>query len=252
MRNPWDGEIVAKTISVVGIDLDGTLLELSDQFIAQYLLKVDQWVASRLRMEPVLAKAIWETTVWACSLDHGPTLLEDAFFERLCSLIKISREDIKEVFQMFYQEVFPELQRLSHPIVGAMGFLTQIQALGLKVVLLTSPVFPRIAIDERLRWAGIEGFPFDWISSLEVVHAAKPHPAYYLGAAKTLDIAPSNWLMVGNDLEQDIRPARVSGMHTWWVSDGRFDYAVPDEDVLKGPLHDVIPYLKAHLSLAIE
>jgi FMN phosphatase YigB (HAD superfamily) len=112
-----------------------------------------------------------------------------------------------------------------------MGFLTQLQAMGLRVVLLTSPVFPRVAIEERLVWAGLEGFPFDWISSFEVVHAAKPHPAYYREAATTLGIEPQHWLMVGNDLDADIRPAVATGMQAWWVN----GQELPDD--LRGKVH---------------
>ncbi len=230
------------TILALGLDLDGTLLRLSNQFIPTYLADVDRWIAPRLGIAETLSQDVMATTRWIVSQNHEPSLLADAFYEHLQARTGLDPEAVQTVFEEYYRDQFPKLQYLGRPIPGMMGFLAHIRELGLKIALLTSPLFPRVAIEERLRWAGLEGFPFDWISCFEIVHASKPHPAYYQEAATGFNINPRHWLMVGNDPEEDIRPALAVGMQTWWVGEGEL---APDllHRVLTGPIYDVLPYL---------
>ena len=51
-------------------------------------------------------------------------------------------------------------------------------ASGYQVVIATAPLFPLLAIQERLRWAEIDECPFTLITSMETSHFAKPHPEY--------------------------------------------------------------------------
>ena len=46
------------------------------------------------------------------------------------------------------------------------------------------------------------------------VGAAKPDPAIYLAACEAANIAPSDCLMVGDDIERDMKPAKQLGMKT--------------------------------------
>jgi hypothetical protein len=78
-------------IRAVGVDLDGTLLQLADDFIAQYLRLVNDWVAPRLNLDAMFSKAIWETTMWATAQDHGPILFQDAFYRNLCQATEVPR-----------------------------------------------------------------------------------------------------------------------------------------------------------------
>ncbi len=237
-----DEILLKSSILALGLDLDGTLLRLSDQFIPQYLADVDRWVAPRLAVGH-LSNEVMATTMWLVSRNHEDTLLADAFYTHFTERTGLDPFMVKTVFEQYYSEEFPKLKYLGRPIPGMMGFLAELRALGLKMALLTSPLFPRVAIEERLRWAGIEGVPFDWISCFEIVHASKPHPAYYEEAARQFDISPQHWLMVGNDPVEDIRPARAIGMQTWCVRE-----ELPDDlrdQVLKGPVYDVLSYLKS-------
>ncbi len=231
-----------RTILALGLDLDGTLLRLSNQFIPKYLADVDRWVAPRLLRSRTVSQDIMETTAWVVSQNHGEGLLADAFYEHFHQRTGVDSATVKAVFEAYYRDRFPQLGYLGKPIPGMMGFLTQLQALDVKLALLTHPLFPLAAIEERLRWAGIEGFPFDWVSCFEIVHASKPHPAFYLEAATRLDISPHHWMMVGNDLDEDIRPALAAGMQAWWVGDTGLHQDLR-EQVLAGPIYEVLDYL---------
>jgi len=50
------------------------------------------------------------------------------------------------------------------------------------------------------------------------MHARKPHAAYYNEIAKMIGVDPQDCLMVGNEVKNDILPARKAGMKTFWVT----------------------------------
>jgi hypothetical protein len=89
-----------------------------------------------------------------------------------------------------------------------------------KVAVVTNPLFPSTAIEQRLDWAGLppRANPFDLITSYEESHFAKPHPEYLAEALAHLGSQPEETLLVGDDLEMDIRPAQRLGLRTFWVT----------------------------------
>ncbi len=51
------------------------------------------------------------------------------------------------------------------------------------------------------------------------MHASKPNPAYYREIASRLKVTPDQCVMVGNDVQMDILPARRAGMKTFWITE---------------------------------
>jgi FMN phosphatase YigB (HAD superfamily) len=75
---------------------------------------------------------------------------------------------------------------------------------GLKTVLATQPVFPRIATESRMKWAGLEAEDFLLYTTYENSSFSKPSVGYYLDIAKRIGVAPEECLMVGNDVTDDM------------------------------------------------
>jgi FMN phosphatase YigB (HAD superfamily) len=92
-------------------------------------------------------------------------------------------------------------------------------AAGYTVAIATQPVFPLVAIQQRLEWAGVADFPYALITSYEIMHTTKPHPAFYRDVCAMIGHRPEDCLMVGNDPDSDIRPAAAAGLHTFWLAD---------------------------------
>lgn len=82
---------------------------------------------------------------------------------------------------------------------------------GLRLVLAINPVFPALAIRERMRWAGIARMPWELITSYENMHSCKPNPEYYREIAASLQLRPEECLAVGNDTVEDLAAA-AAGM----------------------------------------
>lgn len=230
-------------IRAVGFDLDDTLLTLDASFIPQYLRMLEGFVSPILGYQGALAQEVMASTAVMMAQVGRSRRIEDIFYEDFGQRTGFDRQRLEPLFRQFYQDHFPRLQHLARPVYGVMGLLTTIASLGYQVALLTSPVFPEVAISERLRWAGLEGFPFVWRSGLEHVRASKPTPDFYLEAADAVGIPPEEWLMVGNDFAEDILPSRVAGMSAWWIP-GEGDRREVPPGVLTGSLYQVLPHLQ--------
>ena len=92
------------------------------------------------------------------------------------------------------------------------------RAKGMKTVLATSPVFPKIATIERMSWAGLDPSLFDIITTYENSRLSKPNPAFYKDLADRLGLKPEECLMVGNDTLDDM-VAREEGLNVYLVTD---------------------------------
>ena len=85
-------------------------------------------------------------------------------------------------------------------------------------MLATNPIFPRIATENRIRWAGLDKNDFDWITTFEVCRYCKPNPKYYEEILTRLNLDPKQCVMIGNDVKEDMT-ARSLGMEGWLITD---------------------------------
>ena len=90
-------------------------------------------------------------------------------------------------------------------------------AAGHHVALATDPVFPLVATEERVRWAGLDPARFELISSFETFHFTKTHPAYFAEMLGRLGWPDEPVVMAGNDVERDLRTAARLGLTTFHV-----------------------------------
>lgn len=96
--------------------------------------------------------------------------------------------------------------------------MAQIKALGCRVALATNPIFPNVATESRIRWAGLEPEDFTLYTTYENTGHCKPNPAYYSEIASRLSVEPENCLMVGNDAQEDTAAA-LAGMKVFLLTD---------------------------------
>ena len=82
----------------------------------------------------------------------------------------------------------------------------------------TNPIFPAVATESRIRWAGLTPADFELYTTYENIGFCKPNPAYYLEIANRLNVVPEECLMVGNDVTEDM-VARSVGMRGFLLTD---------------------------------
>lgn len=88
------------------------------------------------------------------------------------------------------------------------------------MVIATNPLFPRTAIEQRLQWAGVgaDEFSYALVTTYEIMHASKQHPAYYREILGRIKREPGECLMVGDDWGWDVLPTTRLGLSAWWIA----------------------------------
>ena len=225
-------------------DLDGTMLNMEiDKFLPLYFKEMVQAAEKHgLPGQELLAKVIASTDVMVNTKNPGVTN-EEAFWADFQKNWQYDFQKTYDFFQLFYDQHFPLLKSHfdSYPI--AKDIMNEAFSKGLKVVIATNSIFPLQAITERLNWAGIEHFPYDLITSYEIMHYCKPHPDYFLEIANMLQVKPQRCLMIGNDTGEDLVAGKV-GMKTFLVENLIIDRGTDFVPDWRGSINDLHEFLK--------
>jgi FMN phosphatase YigB (HAD superfamily) len=200
-------------------DLDGTLLDLSvDAFLRRYFAALDDAISPVFPDVDLMPAVLGSTAVM--QRPHPGATNREVFFIDFKERTGIDLDERWSIFDAFYRNVFPTLGFGYGPADGARRAVEAAQSIGLKTAVATQPIFPRIAIDHRLQWAGLADIRFDAVTSYEDMRACKPQSEYFLQTAAMIGCEPQDCLMVGDDRDMDMAAAAV-GMGTYYVGDQR-------------------------------
>lgn len=199
-------------------DLDGTLLPMDqDVFTKGYF----QLLAGKLQehgYDPqALAGHIW-TGIGAMVQNDGSRTNEEAFWAEFTKIYGEKAREDQEVFERFYREDFQKAQAFCGFNPQAKETVTALKAQGYPVALATNPIFPSIATESRIRWAGLEPEDFLFYTTYENSRFSKPNPEYYRSLTHRLDCPAEACVMVGNDVDEDM-VARTVGMEVFLLTD---------------------------------
>ncbi len=199
------------------LDLDDTLLNTNFQaFIPAYFQALARELAPRIPPERMF-RALLAGTQKMNENDDFSRSLSEVFDEVFYPMLDIPPGHLDIAIERFYDDIFPTLQNLTSPVPDAKPFVDWAFSQGYRIAIATDPLFPRKATHHRLRWAGFDPAQFEVISSYEHFHFSKAHPAYYAEVLGHMGWHDGPVLMVGNDLERDILPAKRLGLATWLV-----------------------------------
>ena len=206
------------SISVVLFDLDGTLLPMDqDVFLKTYLGMLSKRMASYGYDPKNFVSGIWQGTM-AVIANDGSRINEDVFWEAFSAIQgKDTLADIK-YFEAFYREQFDDVRSVCSFNTEARATVDKIKSAGLRIALATNPVFPSIATEKRMAWAGFKPSDFELYTTYENSRYCKPNPKYYLEIASKLGVTPEECLMVGNDVSDDMA-AQKAGMKVFLLTD---------------------------------
>lgn len=205
-------------LTTVFFDLDGTLLPMDqEQFIREYIGRMARALAPYGYEPEKLVSAIWGAT-GALVKNDGADSNEHLFWQVFSQLLGRDAQQDENLFLKFYQEDFQQVRHSCGFDPRAAETVRAIRSMGLDTVLATNPLFPAIATQSRLRWAGLEPEEFLCITTYENSRFCKPNPDYYWQLLKQLDLQPQNCLMVGNDAREDM-VAQELGMQVFLLTD---------------------------------
>jgi FMN phosphatase YigB (HAD superfamily) len=232
------------------LDLDNTLLVNNmDTFVPAYLGAWSRLVANFVDPKRFVDALLGGTRQMTRNRRPDATLQEvfEAFF---FPALQVDVAQFREIAERFYAQVFPTLRGLTKPRPEAVALVEQALARGYRLAIATNPLFPLTAIQQRLAWAGlpVESFSFAMVPSYERFHFTKPEPAYFAEMLGFLGWPDGPVVMVGDDLELDIHPARKAGIPAFWLahpgSEGAGSIAGPDGPTMTGSLEDILPWLE--------
>ena len=199
-------------------DLDGTLLPMDQEvFVKDYLGRLAKKMAPHGYDPQLLVQAVWKGT-GAMVKNDGRQSNEAVFWQVFTGIF--GQEAMKDLplFEEFYETEFQEARRSCGFNPAAAETVRALHAMGYTTVLATNPLFPPVATQSRVRWAGLEPEDFAFITTYDNSSFCKPNPDYYREILGKLKLKSEECLMVGNDVGEDMI-AEALGMQVFLLTD---------------------------------
>ena len=206
------------SIRYILFDLDGTLLPMDqDTFIKAYFGRLAANLAPHGYDPKKLIDGIWGGTA-AMIKNDGSKTNEQAFWDFFATVFDKDVRKDEPLFDAYYRTDFQQVQSACGFDPRAAQAIAVIKDMGFTLVLATNPIFPAIATESRMRWAGLNQDDFVLYTTYENSRHCKPNPAYYRDILATLGAKPDECLMVGNDVSEDMI-AETLGMKVFLLTD---------------------------------
>jgi FMN phosphatase YigB (HAD superfamily) len=229
------------------LDLDDTLLLNPMQtFLPAYLQQLSTHLA-RFAPPTQMVQALLAGTEEMMQNQRPDRTLKQVFEAVFYPALGLRPRALRASIEQFYAEIFPTLQPLTRPQPAAVQLVESALERGYRLAIATNPLFPLTAITQRLEWAGLspQKYPFSLIPSYETFHFTKPNPAFFAELLAYLDWPEGPLVMVGDDVERDIRSAQAMGLATYWVHNEQPTSVSSDAAPAGGPLEDLLSWLDA-------
>ncbi len=191
------------TYEAIFFDLDGTLLDLDmDYFLKSYFGGVASFV-SRKGFDPdAFIKALGAGVQSMTNETGGYNI--DRFWRTFCMLSHTERKVVEPLITEYYETEFDLIGKDIVARPEATEILSVLKCKKYPLYLTTMPLFPRIAVERRLAWAGCSPDFFDRITTYDNSTSTKPHLAYYQENIDQIKLGPEKVLMVGNNTKEDL------------------------------------------------
>ena len=208
-----------KDIKAVIFDLDGTLLPMED--LVKFMMTYFELLSKKLSGYGVEAKRFFDATMRSMkemAENTSKRTNADIFWKYFEEEFGHKEEELADKIEDFYKNEYLGLKSLTGHNPEIAPAIKELKSRGYRLAVATNPLFPAIALKERLKWAGVDINDFEFITTYEDYHSCKPSPNYYKEVAKNLNLSPSEIMMVGNDTSDDMS-AVGAGMKVFLLTD---------------------------------
>lgn len=227
-------------------DLDGTLLPMDlptfQMTNGKYMYAYIQKHSEGYEREE-FSKASW-AAIYAMKGNDGKKLNLEVYYDTYAELLG---DRIKKDFHYileFYKNAYEPVKESCgfHPLAGPA--IQQLKDTGVRLVLATTPWFPKDAIRSRITWAGVDPDAFEFYTTFDNSHYCKPNPGYYQEILDRLELEASDCLMVGNDVKEDMSAAEI-GMNVFLMTEYLINKENKDISLYPhGGFDDLLAYIK--------
>lgn len=231
-------------IKAVLFDLDGTLLPMDQETFMKGYFGLLAAKTAPLGYDPKkLIDAIWSGTA-AMVKNDGKETNETAFWRRFSEIYGPGERADRAVFEDFYCNDFQRVVEYCAPTEKAKSVVEEVKKLGFRTILATNPIFPAIATESRIHWAGLEPANFEFFTAMETSRFSKPNPNYFRAVAERAGLTPEECLMVGNDAAEDM-VAQTLGMKVFLLTDNLINKEGRDISVFpNGSFDQLLEFVK--------
>ena len=225
------------------IDLDGTLLHMDqDKFIKTYFGEVAKKFSKDFDSELILQGLIAGTK--AMYKNDGTLTNEDIFWKVFKEITNYSKEDTIDLFEDFYLNEFENARVATSYTPYAKKLIDVLKDKGYEIIVATNPLFPKIATQKRLEWAGLDLNDFKEFTTYENYHYTKPNPLYFKEILDKFNLKAENCIMIGNDIDEDLA-AKEIGLEAIVVTDNLINRSNKDiEAKFVGTIEELVEYFK--------
>ncbi len=206
------------SITTILFDLDGTLLPMDQDTFAKAYVKGLTVAAEPAGYSPmILSTAIMAGTA-AMVKNNGERTNEEVFWHTLEKTYGESVQNDIHLFDEFYATDFQKIKNVCGFDPKAAELIRYIKEKSFRIALATNPLFPSVATESRIRWAGLKPEDFELYTTYETSHYCKPNLDYYKEILQRLQVTPEECLMVGNDVAEDMIAEQL-GMKVFLLTD---------------------------------
>ena len=225
-------------------DLDGTLLPMEQEYFVKAYISGLAKAAEPHGYEPMTMTSSILAGTMAMIKNNGEKSNQAVFWD---TLVKTYGEEIRDRYDMFdefYRTDFQKIKDVCGFAPGADKVVKRLKEKGLRVALATNPLFPIVATESRIRWAGLEPKDFELFTTYETSRYCKPNLDYYRDVLTQLGVAPEECLMVGNDMGEDMVASKL-GMKVFLLTDCMINRKNENINIYPhGRIDDLLSYIE--------
>ena len=234
------------SIKHILFDLDGTLLPMvQDEFVRFYMpLLAKAYLKNGVEMDPKgFIGAVWKGYE-AMVKNDGSRTNREAFWSYIDEFLPLSVEESEAIADVFYEDEFNQAKCTTQPTPLSDMVIKEAKKKGIEVYLATNPIFPKCATMNRIDWAGLDPEDFKIITTYEDHVYCKPNPEYFRQILEQFKLDPSECLMVGNDVVEDLA-IRTLGVPVFLVTDTMENKKnLPIDSEYQGSMEELLEFVK--------
>ena len=214
-------------LKAVLFDMDDTLLDINLNAFLYKLCRNESQLLSEISRKNSFAVLAHYTASLLATAEGKRTdtmLNQDFFIQDFKKRTGIPLDDpiIAEPILYYEKNILPQAHIApinAKPRPGVFEALDTVLSHGYRIALFTNPVFNKTVCRVRMKWAGIEDYPFERITVRENSTRCKPNKKYYSENLTAMGLKPEEVLMVGNDPKRDFMEPE-SNLQTAYVGIG--------------------------------
>ena len=225
-------------------DLDGTLLPLDmDAFLRTYNAAITK-SGFYERICKSRGKEIFNTALIAMIKNDGSAYNKEIFFQKIERMAGVNAASLIPHMERFYSDEFNAIKACTRKEIRAKQTIKALKQKGYTLVLATNPLFPSIATDKRIEWAGLSRDDFEHVTYYENSRYCKPNPKYYMEILDHMGLTPDECYIVGNDIVEDMSAVAL-GLEGFLVVDHLIGDIERAPECKKGDYSDLLDFAKS-------